>query len=243
MKDTLTNNKKNILKGCLAFILLIVMFIVIFTMSERRQENVLGETFQPGLDFETTSITEVINHNFKLPTVEKSNVRALTTDNDNSAKESDKELSSGQGDKNLTQTEGITMTANTLVIPKLNINTKVIEGIDGEEAIHEGAWLYPSSYEDDGEKILLGHRRFWGADDPRSFWNLDHLQDGDMIHYADAKGKVYNYKVKAVSVRNAEDHAILKASKENMIKVISCSTADGSAGSAEKRIVVIATQV
>ena len=132
--------------------------------------------------------------------------------------------------------QGVSIAPNSLVIPKLNVNTKVIEGIDG-------AWLYPSSYEDDGEKIFLGHRRFRGADDPRSFWNLDHLKDGDLIYYADAKGTIYTYKVRAVSVRNAGDLAIINASKENMIKVISCSTADGSAGSAEKRIVVIATQI
>lgn len=241
MKDTLMNNKRSVLKGCLALILLVVMIIIIFTLSERRQENVLGEAFQENLDFEARSTTELINYNFKLPATDSSNVRALTTDQ--STEKGNQESEATVENKKPTQSQDLEISANSLVIPKLNINTKVIEGIDGEAAIHEGAWLYPSSYEDDGEKILLGHRRFWGADDPRSFWNLDHLKAGDMIHYADAKGTIYSYEVKAVSVRNAGDHAILKASKENMIKVISCSTADGSAGSSEKRIVVIATQI
>jgi len=245
MKDILLNNKKKFIKGSLAVAFIIVAIVLVFALSDRREENVLGESFQESLNFSATSTKELIDHNFEIQAVNNNEVRSLTTDDSvgKTAKDTGRDEQSTEESKKSVQAQGLSIAANTLVIPKLNINTKVIEGIDGEEAIHEGAWLYPSSYEGNGEKILLGHRRFWGADDPRSFWNLDHLGDGDLIHYADAKGVVYTYEVKAVSVRNAGDLAILKASKENMIKVISCSTADGSAGSSEKRIVVIATQI
>lgn len=129
---------------------------------------------------------------------------------------------------------------NLLKISKLNLETEIIYGTDGEAAINQGAWFYPSSFEDEGEKILLGHRRYWGADDPRSFWNLNQLKKGDEIKYYDDEGRELVYMVKAVGLRTGDDHSILRASKENVLKVISCSTADGSAGSSEKRIVVIA---
>lgn len=214
----------------------------VFTLSERRDESnesVQGASTLKPLEFEHKNTIEVFNSNFVIPINkidnDSSEVKAASTDND---KDSETTITAEVPASSIP-----TMDANTLVIPRLNVRTSVIEGIDGEKAIHEGAWLYPNSYEGDGEKILLGHRRFWGADDPRSFWNLDQLQGGDKIFYSDSKGTVYSYAVKSVAVRNAGDLSTLKPSKENIIKVISCSTADGSAGSSEKRIVVIATQI
>lgn len=205
-------------------------------------KNVLGVSVQEQLEFKTRSVEEKLDYNFKIPVTEIYQQERDQQMNTGKKSESTKTNSTEKKDKTATNYV-VSLSPNNLIIPKLNVNTKVIEGIDGEAAIHEGAWLYPSSFEGSGEKILLGHRRFWGADDPRSFWNLDHLVQGDRIYYSDSEGNKYTYEVKAVSVRTAGDNTILKASEENIIKVISCSTADGSAGSSEKRIVVIATQV
>lgn len=238
MKKVVSSNKKTfIVLGILIAILAMVLPVIF--VSDRRDTQVLGKTEKRIMDFDHTStnkqwnqniqisnsaanpsVKSLVNGNVEVPVTNTSTTNPIQTDSGNNV-----------------------LAANTLVIPRLNINTRVIEEIDGEKAIHEGAWLYPSSYEGDGEKILLGHRRYWGADDPRSFWNLDLLKNGDIIKYADKNGDVYNYVVRSVSVRNAGDLSILKPSKENIIKVISCSTADGSAGSSEKRIVVIASQI
>lgn len=244
MENIVLKNKKFILKVCLALGFLLFIVAIFFALSTKREKNVLGESVQvqEALSFDHTSTIEKIDYNFRLPADKNPNVRALTTDSEAQGSK-DASVNESKGDAKPVEQNVPSISPNTLTIPKLNVSTKVIEGIDGEAAIHDGAWLYPSSYEGNGEKILLGHRRYWGADDPRSFWNLDQLVDGDMIYYSDAQGKVYSYEVRTVSVRNAGDLSILKASNENMIKVISCSTADGSAGSAEKRIVVIATQI
>jgi LPXTG-site transpeptidase (sortase) family protein len=240
MENILNNKTKKLVIAGMSILLIFLVVVAIFTLSEKREpeQNVKGEaTLQP-LTFKHKSTIETVNSNFEIPS-EISNVKAATTDN-NETNALDNEIQNS----NSTNTVVVeSMGVNTLVIPRLNVRTSVIEGVDGEKAIHEGAWLYPNSYEGEGEKIFLGHRRFWGADDPRSFWNLDQLQAGDTIHYSDAKGIVYNYEVKSVVVRNAGDLSTLKPSKENIIKVISCSTADGTAGSSEKRIVVIATQI
>lgn len=240
MENLLKNKTKNLFIGGISILLIIFVVVAIFTFSEKRQieENVKGESTLKPITFIHKSTLESINSNFEIPT-ETSKVKSATTDNEVVDKVVEKSQEETKPDTTIIESMGI----NTLVIPRLNVRTAVIEGIDGEKAIHEGAWLYPNSYEGEGEKILLGHRRFWGADDPRSFWNLDQLQEGDAIYYSDAKGIVYNYAVKSVVVRNAGDLSTLKPSKENIIKVISCSTADGTAGSSEKRIVVIASQI
>ncbi len=240
MENLLKNKSKKLVIAGVVILLVLIVIVAVFSFSEKRQpeQNVKGESTLKPITFEHKSTIETINSNFEIPT-ETSGVKAATTDKEDKSLV-DKE-SPVVNNSNAVVVES--MGVNTLVIPRLNVRTSVIEGIDGEKAIHEGAWLYPNSYEGEGEKILLGHRRFWGADDPRSFWNLDQLKQGDTIHYSDAKGNVYNYAVKSVVVRNAGDLSTLKPSKENIIKVISCSTADGSAGSSEKRIVVIATQI
>lgn len=240
MENLLKNKSKKLVIAGVVILLVLIVIVAVFSFSEKRQpeQNVKGESTLKPITFEHKSTIETINSNFEIPT-ETSGVKAATTDKEDKSLV-DKE-SPVVNNSNAVVVES--MGVNTLVIPRLNVRTSVIEGIDGEKAIHEGAWLYPNSYEGDGEKILLGHRRFWGADDPRSFWNLDQLKTGDTIRYSDAKGNVYNYAVKSVAVRNAGDLSTLKPSKENIIKVISCSTADGSAGSSEKRIVVIATQI
>jgi len=240
MENLLKNKSKKLVIAGVVILLVLIVIVAVFSFSEKRQpeQNVKGESTLKPITFEHKSTIETINSNFEIPT-ETSGVKAATTDKEDKSLV-DKE-SPVVNNSNAVVVES--MGVNTLVIPRLNVRTSVIEGIDGEKAIHEGAWLYPNSYEGEGEKILLGHRRFWGADDPRSFWNLDQLKTGDTIRYSDAKGNVYNYAVKSVAVRNAGDLSTLKPSKENIIKVISCSTADGSAGSSEKRIVVIATQI
>lgn len=240
MENLIKKNTKKLLIAGISILMIFLVVAAVFALSEKRepQQDVKGESTLKPLTFSHKSTIEKINANFEIPT-ESSNVKAATTDleDENSAEEEIK--SNSDSATVVVESMGV----NTLVIPRLNVRTSVIEGIDGEKAIHEGAWLYPNSYEGEGEKILLGHRRFWGADDPRSFWNLDQLKTGDTIRYSDAMGNVYNYAVKSVAVRNAGDLSTLKPSKENIIKVISCSTADGSAGSSEKRIVVIATQI
>ena len=232
----LMNNIKKIASLIIVVILAIVLGALFIVFSDRRKPEVLGEsdTEIQKLEFEHTSTNERYDYNFKI----------------NSVSKTETEIKSAVYENGTQTIEATTIPADVeksepfhLIIPKLNVNSPIITGVDGEAAIHQGVWLYPNSYEDDGEKILLGHRRYWGVDDPRSFWNLDQLVSGDTIKYVNAQGLVTTYAVKSVAVRNEGDLSVLKPSKENMIKVISCSTADGSAGSSEKRIVVIAEQI
>lgn len=228
------NNIKKIATLIFVVLLAIILVALFMIFSDRRKPEVLDDSEVQKLNFEHTVSHERYDYNFKLR-------------NSSKIKSETKSAVYEEGSRTV---EATTVPVEVekgepfhLIIPKLNVNSPIIAGVDGEAAIHKGVWLYPSSYEDEGEKILLGHRRYWGVDDPRSFWNLDQLVAGDIIKYVNERGEVTTYSVKSVSVRSEGDLSVLKPSKENMIKVISCSTADGSAGSSEKRIVVIAQEI
>lgn len=220
-------NLKNYIKiiSLFAVLFLLIVFLVT-TFSSRKDSSGISSQVLGERDYivEINPTSEIYDYNFKIPvnlsTQESGDIKSINT-------------------ANQTKTE----IKNILKIQKINLETEIVRSTDGEAAINQGAWLVPSSYDENGEKILMGHRRYWGADDPRSFWNLNQLQEGDEIKYYDQEGYELSYKVKTVSIRTGEDHSILKASKDNLLKVISCSTPDGSAGSSEKRIVVIAQQI
>lgn len=233
MKFLMSNIKKIVSLIILVFlaIVLVALFIV---FSDRRKPEVLGESEIQKLEFENTTTNERYDYNFIIKKVSKVKTETKSAVYENGSQTIEETTLPNDVEKSVPY---------HLIIPKLNVDSPVIAGIDGEAAIHQGAWLYPSSYEEDGEKIFLGHRRYWGVDDPRSFWNLDQLVAGDIIKFVNEQGIVTSYSVKSVAVRSEGDLSVLKPSKENMIKVISCSTADGSAGSSEKRIVVIAQEV
>ncbi len=226
----------------LIIVMAIIPIILIFALSNKRKPEVKGEETYKPLDFEYSLEKAEINYDFQLnKNLTSTQVEGLPTGSD--IKSAVYSAGSEQGGSQNDSLPAEKKSPLQLIIPKLNISAPVILGVDGEAAIHKGAWLYPSSYEQEGEKILLGHRRYWGIDDPRSFWNLDQLVAGDTIEYVNQEGVVTKYAVKSVAIRNEGDFSVLKSSKEDLIKVISCSTADGSAGSSEKRIVVIAEKV
>lgn len=221
--DFFQQNIKKIVATIIVVVLVFIFLVSIFNTLENNTE-VLGSEdnkVEEQINVITSPTNEQFNYDFEVTT-------------SNNTQETDEAKSI------IKDIKPVKKYKDTLIIPKLNVKTKIVKGTDGEAAINQGAWLYPSSYESDGEKVLLGHRRYWGADDPRSFWNLNQLKKGDEIKYYDQDGRELTYEVRAVGIRTGDDRSILRASKDNVLKVISCSTADGSAGSSEKRIVVIA---
>jgi LPXTG-site transpeptidase (sortase) family protein len=142
-----------------------------------------------------------------------------------------------------TDSSGYTLLAESqitrLQIPVIGVDTPVIMGLDGNSAIEHGTWMYPAS-RSDKEKILFGHRRKFGQNSPLSFWRMDELNTGDLIYLVDNDGHRLAYTVQAQAVTNGSDMSILNVSGDDIVKLVSCSTVDGSAGSAEYRLITIA---
>jgi hypothetical protein len=127
-------------------------------------------------------------------------------------------------------------------IDQIGVDVPVIGGSDGDRAVDKGWWLYPAS-KDEGEKILLGHRRYWGFSHPYSAWQMDTLPIGAMIKVIDKNNNEYIYEVVSQSVKDGEDISIFRPSTQDLIKIITCSTFNGTAGSSEFRHVTIARRL
>ncbi|MEI7578907.1 MAG: sortase [bacterium] len=133
-------------------------------------------------------------------------------------------------------------TVNKIQIPALGVNAPIIHDIDGKKAIDQGWWMYPAS-KPQGEKIILAHRRYWPPGNPYSAWNIDTLPIGAEIKVYDQNGQVYNYQVAAQSINEGSDLSIFVPANDDILKIITCSTFSGAAGSASHRFVTIARRV
>lgn len=130
----------------------------------------------------------------------------------------------------------------SLQISSIGVDATIIHDLDGDKAIDIGWWMYPAS-EDYGEKIILAHRRYWQPGHPYSAWNIDQLEVGTIIEVKDANGIVYKYQVASQAVRDGYDLGIFRPSEEDIIKIVTCSTWNGGAGSSDYRSVTIAVRV
>jgi LPXTG-site transpeptidase (sortase) family protein len=83
---------------------------------------------------------------------------------------------------------------NMLVIPKIGVDSPVVDGL-GSEALNKGVWRRPQSSTPDkgGNTVITGHR-FLYASGPKTFYHLDKVALGDkfIIFW---EGKEYNYEV------------------------------------------------
>ena len=123
-------------------------------------------------------------------------------------------------------------------INSIGVSSPIVQGPDGDAALDQGMWLYPTSYEKK-EKILLCHRRYFGLHNPKTCWYMDRVKLGDIIEVSDKNGTVYKYRIVSQSVREGADLSVYRASNDDVIKVITCTPL----GSSSHRLVTIASRV
>lgn len=123
-------------------------------------------------------------------------------------------------------------------IPKIHVNSPVVQGLGSKDLLHKGFWIYPSSKPiGQGEVIMLCHRRYFGPYDPRSCWNLDKLGKGDQIYLKAGKNKTLTYRVISTNVFDGGDETIyITSDSENYLKLVTCTPLYSSA----QRLVVLA---
>lgn len=69
-----------------------------------------------------------------------------------------------------------------IFIPKIGIESPVNGGRNFQSLLEKGFWIYPGSGElGRGELVMLCQRSYFGANDPRSCWNINNLAVGDEI--------------------------------------------------------------
>lgn len=69
-----------------------------------------------------------------------------------------------------------------IFIPKIGIESPVNGGKNFQSLLEKGFWIYPGSGGlGRGELVMLCQKSYFGANDPRSCWNINNLVIGDEI--------------------------------------------------------------
>lgn len=134
----------------------------------------------------------------------------------------------------------------SIIIPKVEINAKVIPDVDPfnakeyKAALEKGAaHAKGTSYPDkEGNVFIFAHSTRFAADVQQYnavFYLVDKLETGDDIHLA-YKEKIYHYKVKEKKIIDpAEIEFLENTSKEKTLTLMTCTPA----GTTLKRLLVI----
>lgn len=113
---------------------------------------------------------------------------------------------------------------NRVVIPKINVDMKIIEGTNEKVALNQGAWHMPNTSTPDkgGNTVITGHRFKYKPPSKETFYLLDKLQVGDeIIVYWDKKE--YDYKIKETKVVEKTAVEVLYNTSDPVITLITCT--------------------
>lgn len=111
---------------------------------------------------------------------------------------------------------------NTLVIPKIGVDTEILEGTDAK-ILNQGIWHRPKTGTPDagGNIVLAGHRYMY-ASGPKTFYSLDKLKNEDkIIIFWQEKEYIYQvFETKVVSPNAVE---IEDATAEPTLTLFTCT--------------------
>lgn len=125
----------------------------------------------------------------------------------------------------------------SILIPKLKVNSPIVQGLNSEELLKQGFWVVPSNRKlGVGEIIMLCNRRFFGPFDSKSCWFLDQISKNDEI-IVNVDGESLRYFVVGISVYNSRDPLIYSSSEtQDFIKIVTTDPLYSN----ENRLVVLA---
>lgn len=137
-------------------------------------------------------------------------------------------VESNEDQKKIVKEEKSIPEINTLVIPTIGVDVKIIEG-SGDWALNDGSWHRPGTGDpvNGGNFVLTGHRFgfSWMPTDIKkksTFYNLDKVEVGDVIIvYWDQKE--YDYEVEKIFSAAPDEVSIENPTTEPQLLVYTCS--------------------
>jgi sortase A len=116
--------------------------------------------------------------------------------------------------------ENVDRSINHLVIPKLQLDEKILEG-ERAGILDDGIWRRPhTSTPDNGSNtVIVGHRFTYHSKPP--FYHLDKLAENDKILVV-YDGKIYEYKIFEERITHANDKTVEAQSQENILTLYTC---------------------
>lgn len=130
-----------------------------------------------------------------------------------------------------------TLKFNRIIIPKIGVDSPIIESLDAKYALNRGAWRTPETSTPDqgGNTVITGHRYKYLPPNNLTFYLLDKLVIGDLI-LINWQEKNYYYRVKQIKIVEPTEVSILNPTAAAILTIYTCEPIY----SQERRLVVIA---
>lgn len=113
---------------------------------------------------------------------------------------------------------------NRVVIPKIGVDMKIVEGTNEKVALNQGAWHYPttSTPNQGGNTVITGHRFKYRPPSKETFYLLDKLEKGDkfIVYW---QGIEYDYEVTETKVVEKNAVEILNNTEEPIVTLFTCT--------------------
>lgn len=112
---------------------------------------------------------------------------------------------------------------NTIVIPRMNVNSAILEGPNAK-TLNKGIWHLPGSSDPikGGNMVISAHRYMWRPPSTKTFWDIDKMQVGDEITIT-WEGKTYVYKVATTYIVGPERVDVIADTSEPRLTLFSCT--------------------
>ncbi|PLX22209.1 hypothetical protein C0584_00440 [Candidatus Parcubacteria bacterium] len=129
------------------------------------------------------------------------------------------------------------VSANRLIIAKIGVNAPIVETVNEEYGLSQGAWLMPEGAEpgESGNTIITGHRFKYLPPNNLTFYLFHKLAKGDLV-YILWDGEEKYYKIEDIKVVEDSDKSILDQGDEEILTMFTCDPIY----STKERLVVVA---
>jgi len=113
---------------------------------------------------------------------------------------------------------------NRVVIPKIGVDMKIVEGTDEKIALNQGAWRYPTTSMPNkgGNTVITGHRFKYRPPSKETFYLLDKLEKGDkfIVYW---QGIEYDYEITETKVVEKNAVEILNDTEDPIVTLFTCT--------------------
>lgn len=113
---------------------------------------------------------------------------------------------------------------NRIIIPKIGVDMKIVEGTNEKTALNLGAWRLPYTSSPDlgGNTVITAHRYKYRPPSKETFYLLDKLAVSDTFT-VNWQGLEYNYQVAETKVVNPTDIYVLNPTSNPQVTLITCT--------------------
>jgi sortase A len=113
---------------------------------------------------------------------------------------------------------------NRIIIPKIGVDMKIVEGTNEKTALNLGAWHLPytSSPDKGGNTVISAHRYKYRPPSKETFYLLDKLAVDDTFT-VNWQGLEYNYRVTETKVVEPTDIYVLNPTSNPQMTLITCT--------------------